>query len=229
MSQILYTPVIDNKKSIFLYKSNIFEESFATKLLDFVKQLNMRDGWCVSGKEIPRKQLWFQKDRHYFCHQWKNRYDRWKAYDTYPEILDELVHLIKSKELIECLRKHDIDLETMDINSCLINMYRTGNDSIRAHRDTYLSFGELPIIIGISLGDSRILRVRKLHNPDSFKSLRVEKNSEENIDFLLEHNSLFIMAGYSQIFFSHEIPKMENKQTRYSLTLRQFISSNNTL
>ena len=61
------------------------------------------------------------------------------------------------------------------------------------------------------------------------EKLRVEKNSEENIDFLLEHNSLFIMAGYSQIFFSHEIPKMENKQTRYSLTLRQFISSNNTL
>ena len=226
MTQIIYTPVIENKKSIFLYQSKFLSEEVANELLEFVKAQDLRDGWCVSGKEIPRKQLWFQKDGHYFCDSWKQRYDRWTAAKIYPDILDKIARQIKeNKELVKTLESHDIDLTKMDINSCLINMYRDGSDSIRAHRDTYLSFGQLPIIIGISLGDSRILRVRRLHNPDSFKSLKVQKNSDENIDFLLEHNSLFIMAGYSQVFFSHEIPKMENKQSRYSLTFREFTKS----
>ena len=72
----------------------------------------------------------------------------------------------------------------MDISGCLVNKYRDGDDSIRAHRDTYVVFGEHPIIIGISIGDSRILRVRRLHNPEIFKSLKVQKASDENIDFL---------------------------------------------
>ena len=114
-------------------------------------------------------------------------------------------------------------MEIPAINSCLINKYRDGNDSIRAHRDTYLSFGETPIIIGLSIGESRILRVRKLHNPDVFKSLKVERESDETIDFVLENNSVFVMAGYSQTYFSHEVPKMENKEHRYSLTFREYI------
>ena len=114
-------------------------------------------------------------------------------------------------------------MEIPNINSCLINKYRDGNDSIRAHRDTYLSFGEIPVIIGISVGDSRILRVRKLHNPGVFKSLKVERDTDETIDFVLENNSVFVMAGYSQIYFSHEVPKMENKGVRYSLTFREYL------
>jgi hypothetical protein len=230
MTQIIYTPTIDNKKSVFLYQSNFLSEEVANQLLNFAKTQDMRNGWCVSGKEIPRKQLWFQKDGHYFCDAWKQRYDRWNAVEIYPDILNKIATLIKQNtELATSLKNHDIDLANMDINSCLINMYRDGTDSIRAHKDTYLSFGQLPIIIGISLGDSRILRVRRLHNPDSFKSLRVQKNSDENIDFLLEHNSLFIMAGYSQIFFSHEIPKMEDKQCRYSFTFREFTKPNTSI
>ena len=39
----------------------------------------------------------------------------------------------------------------------------------------------------------------------------------------LEDNSLFIMGGASQKYYSHEIPKSESKDTRYSLTFREFI------
>ena len=128
--------------------------------------------------------------------------------------------LLKIKSQVEKFCDHDF-------NYILMSLYRDGNDSIRAHRDTHLSFGPNPVIIGLSIGESRILRVRRLHNPNVFKSLKVEKSSDENIDFVLEENSIFVMAGYSQIYFSHEIPKMEDKGTRYSLTFREFIDKSN--
>ena len=223
MTKIVYTPIINGDKSVFLYKSDVFDITFLNKLTEFVSKQDYRDGTCISGKEIPRKQLWFQTEGKYFCSQWKNRYDRWESVKAYPEILAEVSKKIfENKDIMQVLTEHGIKIP--DINSCLINKYRDGEDSIRAHRDTYLSFGDFPVIIGISIGDSRIMRVRKLHNPEIFKSLKVQRDSEENIDFLLENNSIFIMAGHSQKYFSHEIPKMDNKEARYSLTFREFIN-----
>ena len=222
MTKVVYTPIIDGNKSVFLYKSNMFANDFRNTLEKFVLEQSYRDGKCVSGREIPRKQLWFQKDGKYFCDSWKSRYDRWESVKDYPDILEEVAKKIyECDAIIDTLKEHNITLP--NINSCLINKYRDGNDSIRAHRDTYLSFGDFPVIIGISLGDSRILRVRRLHSPELYKSMKVLKESDEHIDFLLEDNSIFVMAGYSQKYFSHEIPKMDDKDCRYSLTFREFI------
>ena len=45
-----------------------------------------------------------------------------------------------------------------------------------------------------------------------------------NFSFELEPGSLFMMAGSSQRFFSHEIPKTTEKcGRRYSLTFREFV------
>lgn len=218
---IEYTPIIDNKKSIFIYKRNVLDSSKYNLVHKWLDTKTFIDGKCVSGREIPRQQLWYQKDKHYFCSSWKSRYKRWEAQDTYPTMLDSI-----SDTLLDIatpiLAKHDI--KTPTINSCLINKYRDGTDSIRAHRDTYLSFGTTPVICGYSLGSGRILRIRRLHNPDTFKSLKIIKQSDEHIDFFLESNSLFVMAGYSQTYFSHEIPKMETCGGRYSLTFREFIN-----
>tara|TARA_B100001093_G_scaffold515879_1_gene593265 strand:- start:212 stop:925 length:714 start_codon:yes stop_codon:yes gene_type:complete len=226
MTKIVYTPIIDGEKSVFIYKSNIFESDFIDEIKGFLEKQDYKDGHCVSGREIPRKQIWYQKQGKYFCSDWKQRYDRWVAQPSYPKLLDLISEKIyQDKDIKKTLESHSIQYP--NINSCLINKYRDGNDSIRAHRDTHLSFGPNPVIIGLSIGESRILRVRRLHNPNVFKSLKVEKSSDENIDFVLEENSIFVMAGYSQIYFSHEIPKMEDKGTRYSLTFREFIDKSN--
>jgi len=222
MSNVIYTPVIDSDKSIFLYKNNILSPSMLIKVRDFLDNQTYINGYCISGKEIPRQQLWYQKEGKYFCDSWKNRYPRWQSITKYPELFEELNNEIRN-QISDLLNEHDITYPK--INSCLINKYRDGNDSIRAHRDTPLSFGHTPVILGLSLGDSRLFRVRRLNNPDNFKSLKVSKESSENIDFMLEDNSLFIMAGHSQTYFSHEIPKMDNKTLRYSLTFREFIHS----
>ena len=97
MSNVVYTPIIDGNKSVFLYKNNMFDSEFKEKLTTFVKAQSYRDGMCVSGREIPRKQLWFQKDGKYFCDSWKNRYDRWESVETYPDILNQV-----SQKIFEC-------------------------------------------------------------------------------------------------------------------------------
>ena len=220
MTEVIYTPIINNEKSIFYYKSNILNQKSMESMKQWLETHDYCNGYCISGKEIPRQQMWFQKDNHYFCNEWKSRYDRWIPQSEYPSILETTAKSIL-EEITPKLNEHQITIPT--INSCLINKYRDGNDSIRAHRDTHLSFGYIPVIIGLSIGDSRILRIRKLHNPDTFKSLKVHRESDENIDFILEENSVFVMAGWSQKYFSHEVPKMPNKQTRYSLTFREYI------
>lgn len=221
MSQVIYTPVVNGDKSVFAYKNDFLPKELAEKARSYLDSLSYRDGKCISGKCIPRQQLWYQKDQRYFCDSWKSRFSRWESVEEYPGIFDEIETHIKDN-ITELLQNNNIIYP--NINSCLVNKYRDGSDSIRAHRDTPLSFGDTPVIFGISFGDTRLFRVRRLFNPDSFKSLKVDKQSTENIDFMLEDNSLFIMAGYSQKYFSHEIPKMDNKGIRYSMTFREFIS-----
>lgn len=224
MSHVIYTPVINGDKSVFAYKNDFLSKELAEKTRSYLNSLKYRDGHCISGKRILRQQLWFQKDKQYFCDKWKNRFTRWESVEEYPSILKEIELYLKIN-IDKFLKDNNIS-EYPIINSCLINKYRDGNDSIRAHRDTPHSFGDTPVIFGLSFGNNRLFRVRRLFNPDSFKSLKVDKQSSENIDFTLEDNSLFIMAGHSQKYFSHEIPKMDNENcgVRYSMTFREFIS-----
>ena len=221
MSHVIYTPIIDGAKSVFLYKTNILSKELVKEVRVFLDAQTYREGKCISGKVIPRLQLWFQREHQYFCDSWKTRYPRWESCSSYPAIFDKINAELRP-QIEKLLMGHNIAYP--NINSCLINKYRNGGDSIRAHRDTYLSFGHTPVILGVSFGDSRLLRVRRLDNPDVFKSLKVDKESNDNIEFVLEDNSLFIMAGYSQQYFSHEVPKMSEKQLRYSLTFREFIN-----
>ena len=68
----------------------------------------------------------------------------------YPEILSKFQSNIidTSRNILEKYPKYSFP----KINSALINKYRDGNDSIRAHRDTPDSFGEYPTILVYSIG-----------------------------------------------------------------------------
>ena len=104
MTKVVYTPIIDGNKSVFLYKSNVFDATFKEKLREFVESKDYRDGKCVSGREIPRQQLWFQTEGKYFCNQWKNRYERWESVAEYPDILKQVADKILSNEIIDVSR-----------------------------------------------------------------------------------------------------------------------------
>ena len=108
--------------------------------------------------------------------------------------------------------------------SCLINKYRYGSDSIKAHRDNQTTFGQNPTVIGISLGVKREIIFKRIeYNPDRINSIKLDKERPEEIRIPLKPGSLFIMGGSIQKYYSHEIPKVDMDGVRYSFTFREFI------
>lgn len=119
-----------------------------------------------------------------------------------------------SPELIEFRNKLK-DRTGYDFNSCLINYYRDGTDSISAHSDNEQGLGpnrDNIVIASISLGGPR--RMIFKHRP-----------TKEVIELNLESGSLLLMEGKTQRFWSHEIPKTKtNVKERISLTYRLILS-----
>ena len=216
-----FTPKINDEFAMFIYIPNILNNNELLELTAWIHSLKYRGGKCISGKEIPREQLWFQENGKYFCNDWKIKYDRWESND-YQDILykyqDKINNIVTNK-----LAKYGI--LPIKFNSCLINKYRNGMDSIRPHRDTSESFGDYPTIAGLSFGAKRNICIKKIAD-ESYEtnSLKHDQNDSYNLNVELEDNSLFIMAGASQKYFTHEIPKNpECNNERFSLTFREYI------
>lgn len=196
---------INDKPTLFFYQDNVFSENE----LEFLEKLEYVDG-IHSNKPVSRKQLWYQEENKYFCPLWNKRLKRWesnKYFDNLIKIQDKIQKYIERMD-IELKFFTNNSIEIPKINSCLINYYETGNEFIPPHKDTSISFGEYPTIVCISYGDTREM---------------VLKNKEENYKFTLKNNSLFIMAGSSQKYYTHEILKNDSKKSRYSMTFREYI------
>jgi alkylated DNA repair dioxygenase AlkB len=193
----------DDKPTLLYYK----EDVFTNDELEFLKTLTYIDG-VHNNKLVSRKQRWFQEQNKYFCPIWNQRLKRWESNPYFTELYNIQQ---KVQDFVNLLYlEHDLHLQ-IDIptfNSCLINKYETGDDFIPPHKDTPLSFGEYPMIVCISFGETRTM---------------VLKNDTDTFEFPLKSNSIFIMAGSSQKYFTHEISKSDTQQPRYSMTFRQFI------
>lgn len=221
MCASIYKPEVSGEKAMFLYQKNVFPEEYASKIKTWLNNLQLKSGKCISGKEVPRLQLWFQESNKYFCEKWKYRYPRWES-EPYPDILTKFQsNIIEAAQ--ELIKDHP-EFKFPDINSALINKYRDGNDSIRAHRDTPDSFGEYPLIVVYSTGTTRKMNIKKIiYDCENFASLRGDSDTSYDKTFDLEENSIFIMAGASQKYFTHEILKDDSKDTRFSITFREYL------
>lgn len=102
------------------------------------------------------------------------------------------------------LKSKDIEAE---FNSVLINYYRDGKDKIGMHGDDERQLGSFPVIASVSLGDTRLFKMR--HN-----------ETREKINFELEDGHLFIMKGNTQNEWMHGIDSEPNKGARINLTFR---------
>lgn len=92
---------------------------------------------------------------------------------------------------------------------CLANLYRDGNDSMGLHSDDEKVLGENPVIASLSFGAARKFRLK--HKTMNSKKFELE----------LEHGSLLLMAGTTQHFWKHELPKSLKVQSpRINLTYR---------
>ncbi|WP_233357698.1 alpha-ketoglutarate-dependent dioxygenase AlkB family protein [Haloflavibacter putidus] len=107
--------------------------------------------------------------------------------------------------LLELNKKFDTNF-----NTCLVNLYRDGADSNGWHADNEKELGKNPVIASISLGEIRKFKIK--HN-----TLKKEK-----LDFWLESGSLLLMAGETQHYWKHQIPKTKKPvKPRINLTFRE--------
>jgi len=207
---------INDLDSSIIYIDNILNKKKHSEILDYLNSMeDFEAGNNIFG-QVPRLQKWYQINGEYFSKSWKNKnHKRWmsKEYD------DKLLELQKYIE--DITNKY---IKTT-FNSCLINKYRDGNDSINHHRDTQSSFGIYPTIVGLSLGDDRDIEFKRvLYNNNNNKSLKEDKDNEkDNFVLTLKSGSLLIMSGSTQKYFTHGIPSDSSKKLRYSLTFRNYI------
>ena len=98
----------------------------------------------------------------------------------------------------------------VQFNSCLLNYYRDGEDSISQHSDNELELGHNPTIAAVSLGEERVLVFKSTYR--EFPPVKVP----------LADRSVLVMSGRTQRLWTHGIAKDRKRQRgpRVSLTYR---------
>ena len=93
--------------------------------------------------------------------------------------------------------------------SCLLNLYRNGQDSNGWHADNEKELGLNPVIASLSLGAERVFHMK--HRNDKKEKLKIN----------LTNRSLLVMRGKTQHHWLHQIPKTRKKvEERINLTFR---------
>ncbi len=105
--------------------------------------------------------------------------------------------------------KDRIEKETgLTFTSVLLNLYRSGNDSMGWHADDEPELGLNPSIASVSFGASRMFQMR-----------HVTKKIRTKIP--LDNGSLLLMQGSTQHYWQHQIPKSSKAlDSRINLTFR---------
>ena len=110
------------------------------------------------------------------------------------------------------LQKIKSKIETIineKFTTCLLNLYRNGQDSNGWHADNEKELGENPVIASVSFGTNRLFHLKHRHESDLKHKI------------VLESGSLLIMKGSTQHNWLHQIPKTKKKvEPRINLTFR---------
>jgi alkylated DNA repair dioxygenase AlkB len=97
----------------------------------------------------------------------------------------------------------------MTFSSCLLNLYRDGQDSNGWHSDNEKELGKNPVIASVSLGAERLFHLKH-------KSIKTLKHK-----LTLQNGSLLLMKGDTQHHWLHQIPKTKKLiDKRINLTFR---------
>lgn len=120
------------------------------------------------------------------------------------------VALSWTKELLE-LKLMIEKISGTQYNSCLMNLYHSGDEGVSWHSDDEKSLGDSPNIASFSLGAERNF---------TFK----HKTNKQTISVFLEHGSLLVMKDKTQTHWLHSILKTKKiSKPRISLTFRKMI------
>ena len=179
------------------YYGKIFEQKqadwYLDALLDNIEWKN--DEAVIFGKHIltKRKVAWYA--------------EREFSY-TYSNITKKA--LIWTPELLEL--KAVIEKESGEtFNSCLLNLYHSGEEGMAWHSDGEKDLKKNGAIASVSFGAERKF---------AFK----HKHTAEKVELELKHGSLLIMKGTTQTHWLHRLPPTKKVKTpRVNLTFRTII------
>lgn len=99
----------------------------------------------------------------------------------------------------------------MPFNSVLANLYRDGRDWMGWHSDSESDLGDAPLIASLSLGHPR-------------RFLLKARTGEARVEQLLAPGDLLLMAGQTQKYYRHSLPKTAKPVgPRINLTFRRIV------
>ena len=112
-----------------------------------------------------------------------------------------------TKELLE-LKKMSEELTGETYNSCLLNLYHSGEEGMAWHSDAEKDLKRNGAIASLSFGAERKF---------AFK----HKQTKEKVALVLDHGSLLVMKGTTQTHWLHRLPPTKLVRTpRVNLTFR---------
>jgi len=172
-------------------------DRYLKDLLENIKWRN--DEAVIFGKKVftKRKVAWYGDKPFSYTYSKTTKY-----------ALPWTVELLKLKSLVE--------KETGEMfNSCLLNLYHSGEEGMAWHSD-----GEKDLKKDGAIGSMSFGAERKF----AFK----HKKSGEKVELVLEHGSLLVMAGTTQTNWLHRLPPTKKVLSpRVNLTFRTIVEAQN--
>ena len=179
------------------YYGKVIQEMVAD---DYFEKLMQNIAWendqaIIFGRQITtkRKVAWYGDQGYEYTYSNVNRY-------ALPWTL----------ELLE-LRQRVQQLTGERFNSCLLNLYHTGEEGMAWHSDDETELKKNGAIASLSFGAERKF---------AFK----HKQSKEKVELYLEHGSLLVMKDTTQSHWLHRLPPTRKVSTaRINLTFRTIV------
>jgi alkylated DNA repair dioxygenase AlkB len=168
-------------------------EHYLDKLLNTIPWKN--DEAMIFGRHIitKRKVAWYADMDYSYTYS-----------NTTKQALPWTKELVALKTLVE-------ELTGEKFNSCLLNLYHTGDEGMAWHSDDEKSLGKNTSIASLSFGAERKFALK-------------HRVSKEPVSLILENGSLLVMKGATQSNWLHSLPKSKKITTaRVNLTFRTMV------
>jgi alkylated DNA repair dioxygenase AlkB len=187
------TNLLPKEGTVFYYGKILNRQEADTLYTAFLENIAWKqDEAIIFGKHITtaRKVAWYGESSYLYTYSNTTK----QALPWTPELQE--------------LKKRTEEICQSSFNSCLLNLYHSGEEGMAWHSDGEKTLGHRPTIASWSFGAERNF---------SFK----HKASGEKRSILLEHGSLLLMKEDTQQNWLHRLPPTARvKRARVNLTFR---------
>ena len=137
-------------------------------------------------------------------------------YGQFPYTYSGIVHPAHAlPPAVAALRGRVEAVSGQPFNTVLMNLYRSGSDSVSWHSDDDYPHGGHPGVASLSLGETRRFRIAH------------KRHAGERYAIDLSAGGLLLMSGTSQLDYRHALPKSAKAHgPRLNLTFRHMAASN---